>query len=193
MDEKQIMTEFDRWMYKQGYISPEGELFVELRDAQALYLQTCIHEDKVEIEKCFVRIAKNLWTFYSQGYWVELGFSNFEEFLRSPDVDIAVSVGYGLKEIGHLLEEGIFTEAQAMEIGPSKLRALLPAIKENPDNIEELLDKASELNYLDLIDEVSGKDVFYYRGKGKLPDLIDELRGRPEFWEGDITLNAKTY
>jgi len=194
VEQRQIVRtdEFSAWLQEMGYVNESGELLVELREAQALWYQTLIHEDRTEIERRFIRISRSLWAIYSEGFWVELGLDNFEQFLKLPEVDIAVSVGYSLKTIGQLLEQGTITEQRAVEIGPSKLRALLPAIKENPDNIEELLDKASTLNYLDLADEVSGKEISYYRGKGMLPDLIDELKGKPEFWVDEVTLNAKT-
>ena len=195
MEQKQVAVHddaFSDWLQSCGYVNEAGELLINLREGKALWYQTLIHEDRAEIEKRFIRISRSLWAIYSEGFWVELGLDNFEQLLKSPDIDIAVSVGYSLKTIGQLLEQGIITEERAIEIGPSKLRALLPAIKENPDGIEELLDKASELNYLDLVDEVSGKEVAYYRGKGMLPDLIDELKGRPEFWVDEVTLNAKT-
>ena len=193
-EQKQIAIhdEFSVWLEAQGYVSADGVLSVALRDAEALWYQTLIQEDREEIEKRFVRISRSLWAVYSQAYWDELGYDNFEQLLKSPGIDIAVSVGYSLKTIGQLLEQGTITEQQAVEIGPSKLRALLPAIKENPENINELLDKATELNYLDLVDEVSGKEVAYYRGKGLLTDLIQELKKREEFWVGEITLSAKT-
>lgn len=184
--------EYSAWLLEMGFVDEDGLLLVEAREATALWYQHLIQEDRSEIEKRFVRISRSLWAVYSQAYWTELGLDNFEQFLKSPEVDIAISVGYGLKEVGRLLEEGAFTEEKAVEIGPSKLRALLPAIKKDPDNIGELLDKASALNYLDLTDEVAGRDVAYYKGRGMLPDLIQELEQRPEFWEIEVSLNAKT-
>jgi len=184
--------EFTQWLVANGYLDENGVLSIELREAEAQYRYSQIKEDKAEIEKRFTRIAKNLWLAYQKADWIPLGLDNFEQYLKSPDIDISSSSGYGLKDIGMYLEQGVFTEEKALEIGPSKLRALLPAIKENPENAGELLEKAAELNYLDLIDEVMGREISYYKGHGPLPELIKELEARPEFWEGDVTLNAKT-
>ena len=195
MEQKQVVVRdegFSDWLVAQGYCDEDGVLTVELREASALYIQTCIHEDKVEIERRFVRIAKNLWTFYSQGYWDELGYANFSEFLRSPEIDLAPSIGYSLKDIGMYLEQGLFSEERVLEIGPSKMRTLLPAIKENPDDIDEWLDRATELNNLDLMDAVSGKEIVRYSGTGPLMSLIEELHEKPIFWTGEVQLRIQT-
>lgn len=193
---EQIQTnkpEFNLWLSRQGYCNNDGVLVIPLREARATFLQQDIQNRKSDIERNLIQICYDLWEIYKTQLWTELGFDSFEQLLCSPEIDLSRSMGYSYKEVGRLLEEGVFTEAQAMEIGPSKLKALLPAIRENPNNIEELLDKASELNYLDLVDEVSGREVYYYKGHGPLSELIQELKRRPEFWEGDVSLNAKTY
>lgn len=192
MGEKQVATEFGLWAKEMGYCDEDGVLVIPLREARATFLQQDIQNRKSDIERNLIQICYDLWEIYKTQLWTELGFDSFEQLLCSPEIDLSRSMGYSYKEVGRLLEEGIFTEAQAMEIGPSKMRALLPAIKQNPDNIGELLDKASELNYLDLVDEVSGREVHYYKGHGPLPDLIKELEAREEFWINEVTLNAKT-
>lgn len=192
MEQKQITDEFGLWLQDCGYMDSDGVLTVGLRKARALYIQICITADRTEIEKCFIRMSKNLWTFYSEGYWAELGYANFSEFLRAPEIDLVPSIGYSLKEIGKHLAEGLFSEKRALEIGPSKMRTLLPAIKDNPDNIDEWLDRATELNNLDLMDAVCGKEISRYAGEGPLEDLIIELRSREEFWSGDVSLRVRT-
>jgi hypothetical protein len=184
--------DFNQWLIAEGYLSESGELSVGLREAEAYWRLSLIEEDKTEIERRFIRIAKNLWAVFSKADWIPLGLDNYTQYLKMPEVDIAISVGYDLKDVGRYLESGVFSEEQLAEIGASKARAMLPAIRANSEDVEELLEKASVLNVLDLTDEIMGRDVSYYRGHGPLPELIKELEGRPEFWEGDVTLTAKT-
>lgn len=182
---------FHQWLLVQGYIDEEGVLTIKMREAKALWHQQNISQKRATIEHSFISIAKSLWEIYKNQLWVELGFSNFEEFLYSPDADFSKSVGYGLKELGLYLEEGLITEEWALRVGTSKVRTLLPKLKEG-ENIEEWKAKAEMLTNLDLQDEVAGREIIRYSGTGPLTSLIEELHSREEFWSGNVTLHVKT-
>ena len=198
MEQQQIQAinedQFNAFLEVNGYIDPRtGVMNIKLREAQALWLQQDIVTHKNTIETSFVSISLDLWEIYSQQLWAELDFRNFEEFLASPEVDLSKSVGYGLQKIGELIVTGVVSKDKAIEVGPSRMRTLLPVIKDQEQIVvDEWLDKASELTNLDLQDEVAGHEIARYSGSGKLADIIEELRTRNEFWEGEVYLHVRT-
>lgn len=191
MGKKQIADAFGLWMVEQGYMDSDGVLTIELRIARALWLQHDIQARKVDIESNFIQIAKNLWEVYRDQLWEPLDFNNFQEYLSSPEIDMSKSVGYGLQQLGLYLEEGLISEEWAMKVGTSKVRTLLPKLKEGVD-VEEWMAKAEILTNLDLQDEVAGKEIIRYSGTGPLMSLIEELHERPAFWKGEVHLRVKT-
>lgn len=180
----------------KGYLREGGELTVNLREAEALYLQEDIQKHRATIENSFTSICEDLWTIFKKQYWVELGFSNFTEFLSSPEIDLPASVGYDYERLGKLMAEGKIGKEEVRKIGPSKARALLPVISKEEDEevIEEWLSRAETLNNLDLQDAVAGKEIQRYSGSGKLNDILAELhgKGREAFWEEDVHLRIRT-
>lgn len=187
-----LSTEFSAWMQDMGYLDEDGVLVINMREARALFLQQGIRNCKVAIEENLTQICLGLWEFYKNQLWTELGYDSFEQLLYSPEIDLSRSVGYSYKELGRCLEEGIIDADWLMRAGTSKARALLPKLCSDNEDIEEWKLAAEELSTADLQIAVTGKEVFFYHGKGMLSDLIDELRDRPEFWETDVTLHAKT-
>ncbi len=187
-----LSTDFSLWLQEMGYLDEDGVLTVGMREANATFLQSSIVEHKNNIKKHFIALAKDLWRVYKEQYWVELGFSNFEEWLYSPEVDISKSQGYGLKNIGACLEEGLLDEEWLLKVGPSKAMTLLPKLKEGKD-VEEWKVKAEELTALDLMDEVSGREIVRYSGMGLMPALIEEIRRiKPALWESEVKLHVRT-
>ncbi len=186
-----LSTDFSLWLKDQGYVDEDGVLTVGVREARALYLQQDIQKRKADIEKNFIQIAKNLWEVYKDQLWEPLKFDNFEEYLFSPEIDLSKGVGYGLKSLGLYLEEGLIDEDWAMKVGTSKVRTLLPKLKEGED-IEEWMAKAETLTNLDLQDEVAGKDILRYSGTGPLMILIEELHEKSAFWSGEVRMNVRT-
>ena len=186
-----LSTDFSLWLKDQGYVDEDGVLTVGVREARALYLQQDIQKRKADIEKNFIQIAKNLWEVYKDQLWEPLKFDNFEEYLFSPEIDLSKGVGYGLKSLGLYLEEGLIDEDWAMKVGTSKVRTLLPKLKEGED-IEEWMAKAEALTNLDLQDEVAGKDILRYSGTGPLMILIEELHEKSAFWSGEVRMNVRT-
>ena len=188
-------THFEKWLQVQGYIDPQGVLTISLREAKAVFYLQDIQIRKENIERDFVEIARDLWVIYRHQLWAELGYANFVEFICSPDLDFRRSLAYSLKDLGMLLEEGVIKEDDIREIGTSKMRALLPFLKENPENSEakeEWLEKAKVLTTLDLEDELRGHEIHRYHGVGLLEDLLRELSDEPAFWEGQVALSIKT-
>ena len=187
---------FNTWLISKGYLDQDGVLSVKLREAEALFLSEDIQKHRATIEDSFTSICEDLWAVFKGQYWVELGFNNFAEFLASPEIDLAPSVGYGYKEIARLMEEGKIGKQEVREIGSSKTRTLLPVIRNEDDEevIDEWLEKAKTLNNLDLQDEVAGKEILRYHGSGKLDDILAELRreGKEAFWEGEVHLRIRT-
>ena len=186
--------EFNQWLVKKGYLDENGVLTVKMREARALWLQEDIMKHRTTIENSFTSICEDLWAVFKGQYWVELGFNNFTEFLASPEIDIAPSVGYGYKELAKLISEGKLERAKVQEIGPSKARTLLPVIRNEDDEevIDEWLEKAQTLNNLDLQDEVAGKEIHRYHGSGKLDDILVALHKEEAFWEEDVHLRIRT-
>jgi len=188
--------DFNQWLMVKGYLGEGGELTVSLREAEALYLQEDIQKHRATIENSFTSICEDLWTIFKKQYWVELGFSNFTEFLSSPEVDLPTSIGYSYKELARLMEEGKLEKERVKKIGPSKARTLLPVISKEEDEevIEEWLSRAETLNNLDLQDAVAGKEIQRYSGSGKLNDILAELHGESHqaFWKEDVHLRIRT-
>ncbi len=163
-----------------------------MREARALYLQQDIQTRKMDIEKNFIQIAKNLWEVYREQLWEPLKFNNFLEYLYSPEIDLSKGVGYGLKSLGLYLEEGLITEDWAVKIGTSKVRTLLPKLKEG-ENVQEWMAKAETLTNLDLQDEVAGHEIVRYSGTGQFQALIEEIeRERPVLMESEVRMNVRT-
>lgn len=194
MEQKQVAVRdegFSDWLRVQGYCDEDGVLAVELREARALFIQQDIQIRKADIEKNFIAIAKDLWEAYREQQWEPLGFGNFEEYLNSPEIDISKSLGYGLRQLGQFLEDGTVDEAWALRVGTSKVRALLPKLKEGKD-IEEWMATAEVLSNLDLQDAVAGREIARYSGQGPLEELIKELRTKEEFWLDEVSLHVRT-
>ena len=191
MEQIQTDNDFSVWLLDMGYLDEDGVLNVDMRKARALYLQQDIQTRKMDIEKNFIQIAKNLWEVFREQLWEPLKFNNFEEYLYSPEIDLSKGVGYGLKSLGLYLEEGLIDEDWAMKVGTSKVRTLLPKLKEGED-IEEWMAKAEALTNLDLQDEVAGKDILRYSGTGPLMILIEELHEKSAFWSGEVRMNVRT-
>jgi len=194
MSEQLTITndEFTQWLTNKGYHDKNGELTCALREAEALWLQEDIQIHKADIKKNIVSVAKDLWRIYKNQYWVELGFKNFEEFLYSPDIDLSKSEGYGLKNIGGGIEQGLLDEDWVLKVGPSKAMTLLPKLREG-ENIAEWKAKAEELSTLDLMDEVSGKEIIRYSGAGPFQDLIEEIgRERPVLLQSVVKMHVRT-
>ena len=190
-----IDHEFNLWLDTQGYLDPQGVLTISLREARAVYCLEDIQRRKENIRQDFIGISRSLWLVYRFELWVELGFSNFIEFLYGPTVNLTRSLGYALKDCGMLLEEGIITEDDLSGIDPSKMRALLPLLKDSNEDEEsraEWLEKAKILTTLDLEDELRGHEIHRYHGVGLLEDLLRELSDEPAFWEGSVALSIKT-
>jgi len=183
---------FSEWLQDMGYIDEDGVLTVDLRKARALFLQQDIQARKVNIESDFIGIAKDLWEVYKEQLWEPLKFDNFEQYLFSPEVDMSKTVGYGLKDLGLYLEEGLITEKWAMKVGTSKARTVLPKLKEGKD-VEEWKAKAETLNNLDLMDEVAGHEIIRYSGTGPLLALIEEIRReKPVLLDSEVKMNVRT-
>jgi len=194
MSEQLTITndEFTQWLISKGYLDKNGELTCALREAEALWLQEDIQIHKADIKKNIVSVAKDLWRIYKNQYWVELGFKNFEEFLYSPDIDLSKSEGYDLKNIGGGIEQGLLDEDWVLRVGPSKAMTLLPKLREG-ENIAEWKAKAEELSTLDLMDEVSGKEIIRYSGAGPFQDLIEEIgRERPVLLQSVVKMHVRT-
>ena len=188
---------FRKWLGEKGYLQLDtGEITVPLRSAQALWYQEDIMIRKSAIEENFIEIAKDLWCVYKEGYWAELGYDNYTMFLSGPDVDLSKSVGYALKTMGSMLEDGTIDEIQALSIGTSKMQTLLPILtnEEDKEVKQEWLDRAEVLNNLDLMDEVAGKEINRYSGSGLLEELLDELRieSKEVFWNERVHLRIRT-
>ena len=188
----ELATDFSLWLQEMGYLDGDGVLTVGMREARALYLQQDIQTRKMDIEKNFIQIAKNLWEVYREQLWEPLKFNNFLEYLYSPEIDLSKGVGYGLKSLGLYLEEGLITEDWAVKIGTSKVRTLLPKLKEG-ENVQEWMAKAETLTNLDLQDEVAGHEIVRYSGTGQFQALIEEIeRERPVLMESEVRMNVRT-
>ena len=188
-------SSFNEWLQIQGYVDPQGVLTISLREAKAVYCLEDIQRRKENIRQDFIEIAKDLWLVYKHQLWIELGFNNFIEFIYSPEVNLTKSISYSMKDTGMLLEEGVITEDEIRGIDPSKMRALLPLLKDSNENEEsraEWLEKAKILTTLDLEDELRGYEIHRYHGVGLLEDLLRELSDEPAFWEGQVALSIKT-
>jgi len=188
--------DFNEWLLSKNYVDTDGVLTVQLRQAEALWLQEDVQKHRATIENSFTSICEDLWVIFKGQYWIELGFNNFTEFLSSPEIDLPPSIGYDYERIGKLMSEGKLVKEKVKEIGPSKIRTLLPAIvgEEDESVVAEWIERAKTLNNLDLQDAVSGKEIQRYQGSGKLDDLLAELRksGHEVFWQGDVHLRIRT-
>ncbi len=187
-----LTTEFSAWLLDMGYLDEDGVLNVDMRKARALYLQQDIQARKQDIEKNFIQIAKNLWEVFREQLWEPLKFNNFEEYLYSPEIDLSKGVGYGLKSLGLYLEEGLIDEDWAMKVGTSKVRTLLPKLKEGED-VQEWMNKAEALTNLDLQDEVAGHEIIRYSGTGSFQALIAEIeREKPILLKSEVRMSVRT-
>ena len=187
--------EFNAFLETQGYIDPEGVLTVSLREAKAIFYLEDIQQRKKNIRQDFIGIARSLWSVYRFQLWIELGYDNFVEFLYSPEIDFRKSLGYALKDCGMLLEEGIITEDDMRGIDPSKIRALLPLLKDGDEDEEsraEWLERAKILSTLDLEDEIRGREILRFRRTGMLEDILKDLSEEDAFWESQVALFIKT-
>ena len=188
-------SRFNEWLSVQGYLDPQGVLTISLREAQAVYCLEDIQRRKENIRQDFIEIAKDLWLVYKHQLWIELGFNNFIEFVYSPSCDMRKSFAYSLKDLGMLLEEGVVTEDDVRGIDPSKMRALLPLLKDSNEDEEsraEWLAKAQTLTTLDLEDELRGHEIVRFSAMGMLADILIDLSSENVFWDNPVVLHIKT-
>lgn len=104
----------------------------------------------------FIKIGMLLNDSVEECFWSQCGHENFSEYVESLGAG-SYSWGTRLMRMATLVQEGILNTSEALEIGVSKMAALLPHVED--DNFQDLKELAKVAPYRDLREELGHKKV----------------------------------
>lgn len=136
----------------------------------AYKLENELRDTKKRLGTGFIEIGRILREIRDNGYYVELGYETITDWLSSPDVSITPAWAYHFIAIYEtfILEHKIKMDDLA-GIDYTKLRDIVPVVRENPKKIEEWIDKARELRRIDLRRELQ---EFKVKREAKLHEKV---------------------
>lgn len=105
----------------------------------------------------WIKLAEDLYKFHELQMWKDLGYTGFEEWLASPDIDLERRWVYEL--IGMWRELVVKRQVDPTALEPvqvSKVREVLPAIRRGFVDIDEALSDCETLGRDDIRQKYSG-------------------------------------
>lgn len=117
----------------------------------AFQVESRIKETITGMKQAWVFLAEGLFVFQEKEYWRPLGYASFEEWLAGPEIDLGRRQAYYLiatyKEL--VVEHGA-THAMLENVGISKAKTLLPALRRKKVDLVTALSDAETLASRDL-------------------------------------------
>lgn len=109
------------------------------------------------IRSSWTELAGLLYTFHDDRSWEVLGNATFDEWLGQPEIDLGRRHAFTLIEVWRelVIERGV-TPAQLKRAAITKVRGVLPAIKDGTVSVEEALADCEVLSRSDLMEKYAG-------------------------------------
>jgi hypothetical protein len=175
-----VAVDVDLSLVKAGHpldnVSTEqvGDIVTKKEIQLAYNEEKDLQRNKGEFVAVTFKIAKNLYNIYENRWYKLLGFNTFEDWLKSPEVDIDVRSGYRYAQLYRVyIESKAFTIQELAEAGVSKLELLIPYVTPTAHNWKERREQIMEwlaLPRIELIELLNEK-----RSGGQ-----EQLRGAPD-------------
>lgn len=127
---------------------PNDMEVVSSKAARAQDIRDEIQEDCEKIESGYVGLAQKLHETVEQGYFVRWGFSSFEEYCKE-ELKIGYRRANYLVQIAQVVEQLSINWGDIQDIGWTKIRAILPALKQDKE-VGDWVELARELSVKDL-------------------------------------------
>jgi len=155
----------------QGVIDDAGELVLypdPFRDVTetgaeiALAVESQIVATKSEIENNFLKLAYLLDIFDKEKLYLARGYERLKDWCESREIELGWRVVHDLlrirREVIPVLEKRLGSEEEAVtalrQIGISKSRALLPIFRDDENAALELVQRARDIRWRDVVSEV---------------------------------------
>lgn len=120
-------------------------------------------------------LSKALYEFHEGGYWAVLGYDSLEDFLVQPDLGIARTQFFRMTKLWRdLVVVRQIAPADLVELEPTKVGEVAPAIMRGDVKIADALDDAKQLGWRDVrakyrIDPTTGKTESGHKPDGSTP------------------------
>lgn len=103
------------------------------------------------IRTAWVRLAQRLWDFTEQRMWAALGYTSFEQWLASPEVELSRRHCYYLNEVWRelVIKRGL-DPSELHDVGVSKITEILPAVRRGYVELDQAIADAKVLGRDDL-------------------------------------------
>lgn len=129
-------------------LSPEE---VQERIDRAFQLETQIKTAWTSIHGAWWTLAESLYEFHVAGAWSLLGYDKLEEWLAQPELGMSRSQFFGVVRLWRdLVVTRQIPAADLVELEPSKVREVAPAIMRGEVEVDEALSDARERGWRDL-------------------------------------------
>lgn len=117
-----------------------------------------IKETLENLRHGWARLAGQLYDFQHRRLWEALGFLTYEEWLASPDIDLSRREVYSLVEAWRelVVQRGVAPK-ELEQLQVSKVRAVLPAVRQGRAELGEALADVRVLSKADLIEKYEGR------------------------------------
>ena len=131
-----------------------------------------VHQRVVQLitiaNKAYIELGRLLDRIQQERLFEKLGYKSFKEYLASPEVSLHQSTVFRLIRIARMVDEGLVSEHDAIQIGSTRLYIASRALEaaNTPEEREEILHEARTLAMRDL----------RHRMRERLEEEYDELR-----------------
>ena len=118
------------------------------------------------MREAWVSLAADLYNFFDQQMWADLGHESFDSYLADPDVEIGRRWAYELVALYRELVINRQIETATLKaIEPSKLQEVLPAMRRGQVTIRQALADAQSLSRNDIRERYSSTGAGRVNGK----------------------------
>lgn len=132
----------------------------EERGIIAFDLEKNLINQKRGISVGFIEIGKILKEIRDNSYFVELGYNRFSDWLNSPDVSITPGWAWNFIAMYTLfVEQHQVDMSRLCKIDYNKLSAIIPVVKDHPEQLDTWLVAAESLRKSDLVREIKSQKV----------------------------------
>lgn len=155
----------------------KGEKVIqEDRATKAFELEEKLKDTKQNLGSGFLEIGRILKEVRDNRYYVELGYESITEWFSSSDVSISPAWAWHFISIYEtfVLEHKVPIKNLA-DIDYSKLQDIVAVVHDNPDELDEWLEKARNLRRIDL-----KRELQEYKVSQKTKEFAESIKGEKE-------------
>lgn len=140
--------------YEQGAIVAAFQEHDEAAARRAYALEEGIVQGIRNIRKEWVRLAAQLYEFHSGECWLALGYPSLEQWLATPDVELARSTFFTLTTTyRELVIEQMVPEELLATVDLTKAREIVPAVRRGQVDARTAIADCEALTRTDLLDK----------------------------------------